>query len=156
MAEPVTWAEFEQAAPEIAAVGRALLYRADSGEVGLLATVDANDRPRMAPVCPIFTGTGVFLLVGARTPKCRHLFENGRYALHASVGTEDEEFQIRGHALPVEADPNRSAVIEAIPFPSFDPKDPVFELRIEWGLAVTWPTPGHPLKRSWSVPGSSG
>ncbi len=147
----MTWSEVERAAPEIAAVGKRLLFRPDRGEVALLATVDRSGRPRIAPVCPIFAGPGVFLVVATKTPKARHLRHQGGFALHALVGADDEEFQISGRVRPVEQEAERRSVIEAIPFESFDPEDPIFELLIERALAVTWPAPGRSLERSWTA-----
>ena len=135
----VTWKEFEAAAPAIAGVGKRLLYHPERGEVGILASVDAHGRPRVAPVCPIFCNEGVYLSVGAHTPKARHLKENGAYALHALVGADDLEFQMSGSARLVEEASEHREVVAAIPFPSFDASDPMFELLIDRALVVTWP-----------------
>lgn len=59
-------------------------------------------RPRRAghraglPVCPIFAGTGLYLLITADSPKMRDLSRDGSYALHAQLGEQDLEFQIGG------------------------------------------------------------
>ena len=148
----VSWSEFERAAPELAAVGRELLYRPDCGEVGILATVDAAGSPRVAPVCPIFSDAGIYLSVRAHTPKCRHLKGDGRYALHALVGGDDLEFQISGRVRLVGDADERRRVIAAIPFPSFGVDDPIFELEIERALVVSWPEGGERGdKRAWSA-----
>lgn len=150
------WAEFEAATPEIAAVGKRLLYAPDHGEVGLLATVDAAGAPRLAPVCPIFRDPGIYLLVGKGTPKRRHLDAAGTYAMHALVGADDEEFQFSGNVRLVTQATERDAVIEAIPFSAYDATDPIYELLIERALNVTWSTPGEPIRRSWSARSRSG
>lgn len=147
----LSWSEFEQRAPEIAEVGRRLLYHPAHGEVAILATVDEAGSPRVAPVCPIFSGGGVYVLAGRRTPKVRQLAGNGRFALHALVGADDQEFQMRGIARAVRSATERDAVILAIPFPSYDPTDPLFELRIGCALAVSWPAPGSRRKLTWSA-----
>lgn len=146
----LSWNDFEKAAPEIAQVGRSLLYHPDRGEVGILATVDGSGRPRVAPVCPIFCAAGVYLSIGAHTPKLNDLENDGRYALHALVGADDLEFQMSGSARRVTQPAEHERVVAAIPFPSFDAADPIFELRIDRALAVTWPertTRGR--KRAW-------
>jgi hypothetical protein len=147
----VRWKAFAAAAPSIAETGRRHLYRPDQGEVGLLATVDARGNPRIAPVCPIFTVDGVFLSIAAHTPKWGHLEQHGGYALHAQVGAEDEEFQISGKARRVTDARELQSVIAAIPFPSHNENDPVFELLIAHALAVTWPTANEPNKRAWTA-----
>lgn len=143
------WSEFRDAAPDIASVGEQLLFNPDHGEVAILATVDEGGRPSVAPFCPIFTEFGMYILAGARTPKVRHLSSNGRYALHALVGADDTEFQMSGAVRTVEATDETRTVLAAIPFPSFDASDPVFEFLVDRALAVTWPAPGSPRKSSW-------
>ena len=143
------WREFEEATPGIAAAGKSLLYHPDRGEVGLLATVDTSGSPRVAPVCPIFTTQGIYLLVGAATPKRRHLDLDGRYALHAQVGADDREFQIRGTCRRVEASDEIEQVLAAITFESFAADDPIFELLIDRALWVSWDSGQGAVKRSW-------
>lgn len=145
------WPEFKNAAPEIAAVGTTLLYNPDAGEVAILATVDARNRPWLAPFCPIFTDRGLYLLAAAHTPKVRHLQSNPRYALHALLGADDLEFQTSGSVRCVDDDTERIEVIAAIPFPSFDQTDPIFELLIERALTVIWPEPGKRRELAWTV-----
>ena len=147
----LSWPEFERAAADIAAIGKGLLYHADRGEVGILATVDSAGRPRVAPVAPIFCAAGLYLSVGAHTPKFAHLEHDQRYALHALVGADDLEFQIGGVVRRVEAADERDAVVAAIPFPSYDANDPIYELLIERALSVTWPQPGTSEKKTWTA-----
>jgi len=147
----VRWHDFEKAAPNISRIGKRLLYSPNTGEVAILATVDGTGRPFVAPVCPIFCEEGVYLLAGSHTPKVRHLERNGLYALHALVGGDDLEFQIAGTVRRVESGAEHDAVVSAIPFPSYDANDPIYELLIERALCVTWPersTRGN--KEAWS------
>lgn len=144
------WADFAQQAADIAALGTQLLHNPHQGEVAILATVDQNNRPAVAPFCPIFSGDGLYLLASASTPKARHLQRNPAYALHALVGSEDIEFQLSGSARRVEAEAERDAVLADVPFPSFEPTDPIYELLISHALAAHWPTPGQQQKQVWS------
>ncbi|MDA1075777.1 MAG: pyridoxamine 5'-phosphate oxidase family protein [Proteobacteria bacterium] len=82
----ITWKQFAASAPKLAQTGLKHLYHPEQGEVGLLATVNAEGLPSIAPVCPIFADDGVYLLVAAASPKRRHLDQHGAYALHAQVG----------------------------------------------------------------------
>ena len=152
MSSAVHWSEFAAEAPELAEIGLGLLWRVDQGIAAILATEGAGG-PRVAPVCPIFAPAGsqadLYLLVGAGTPKHRDLRRGGRYALHAPVGADDLEFQIGGHAELVESAEMRVAVLDAVPFPSFDPADPIYELLIERALSVGWPRAGVARKRVW-------
>ena len=91
---------------------------------------------------PIFCEEGIYLSVGSHTPKVRHLESNRRYALHAIVGADDLEFQIAGTARRVDSGAEHDAVVSAIPFPSYDASDPIYELLIQRALSVTWSEPG--------------
>lgn len=135
----ITWAEFETEAPEIAQIGKDLFYHPDRGMVAILATADHRGRPHVAPVSPIFCDRGIYLSVGAHTPKVRDFRSNGHYAMHARVGSDDLGFQITGPVRPVESAEERDAVVSAIPFPSFEKSDPIFELLIDRAVVVTWP-----------------
>lgn len=135
----IRWAEFARAAPQMARIGKQLLYHSGRGEVAILATVDHHGLPRVAPVSPIFYERGIYLSVGAHTPKARHLGRNGHYAMHALVGEDDLEFQISGSARPVVASDEQKGVVAAIPFPSFNASDPIFELLIDHAVVVEWP-----------------
>ena len=145
----LSWSKFAVAAPDLASAGKRMMYHREHGEVALLATVNERSLPQIAPICPIFTDTGIYLLAGADTPKRQHLSANGAYALHAQVGASDEEFSIRGHAQLVTTPAAIDSVMQAIVFEFFDPEDPAFELLIDFALWVSWPTPGKPIKRRW-------
>ena len=110
--------------------------------------MDGTGKPRVAPVCPIFCAAGIYLSIGAHTPKLTHLRANGSFALHALVGADDREFQISGSVRPVTTGAERDAVVAAIPFPSFDADDPLFELLLERAVAVTWSETGS-AKQVW-------
>ena len=148
----VRWSEFAAEAPELAEIGLGLLWRPDQGIAAILAT-ESPGGPHVAPVCPIFAQAGgqagLHLLIGADTPKHRHLRRSGRYALHAPVGADDLEFQIGGRAELVESAEMRAAVLDAVPFASFDPADPIYELLIERALGVSWPRAGVARKQVW-------
>ena len=143
------WESFQAQAPQIAAIGRQLLHNPNQGEVGLLATVTPTGLARIAPVCPIFSSPGIYLLVGRHTPKLKDLNANGHYALHAMVGADDLEFQVSGPALAIVDVETRRRVLADVPFPDCDPEDPIFELHITQAIAVTWPEPGRSSKSVW-------
>ena len=145
------WREFKTAAPKIASIGEKLLFNPDSGKVAILASIDAKNQPWTAPFCPIFAGEGMYILSAANTPKTSHLTRNSQYALHAMLGEDDLEFQVSGAARSVLNTTERSLVLNAIPFPNYDPNDPIFELLIARALTVTWPKPGKCNKLTWKL-----
>ena len=97
-----TWAEFGVANPSLAAVGRRLLYREETGEA-LLATVRGDDPPRIHPIwVGIVAGSLYAFILGSA--KRTDLERDGRFALHTHIDpAAPSEFSIRGRAHVVEA-----------------------------------------------------
>lgn len=107
-----TWGEFAAATPEMAEVGRTMLYRFGPG-LGYLATVARDGGPRIHPVCPTITDGGLYLFV-VPSPKRADLRANGRFALHSfPLEDADDEFFVAGHAVAVD-DPDHRARIAAV------------------------------------------
>jgi hypothetical protein len=143
----LSWAEFEQRAPEFGAAGRRLLIGADGVAIGFLASVARDGAPHLSPVCPIFSRSDVYLSAPERRPKVADLRASGRYVLHAMLGASDEEFQIAGRAFEVGDAGERAAVHAAIRFAAFGVEDPIFRLAIERALWVFWERVGQPDTR---------
>ena len=101
---------------------------------------------------PVFTNEGIYLLAAAHTPKARQLTVNPAYSAHALLGADDLEFQFAGAARPVGEEKERLKIVSAVPFPSFDATDPIFELQIARALTVTWPEPGKKKQLTWISP----
>jgi hypothetical protein len=146
-ARGASWRELSQRAPELAEAGRRLLVGADGIAIAFLATA-ARGGPHLSPVCPVFSGTGLFVVAAAATPKARDLRTRGRFALHAFLGASDEEFQVAGRAREVEDAAERAQVHRDVRFAAFDRADPIFELAIERALWVHWERPGQPGTRA--------
>ncbi len=89
------WREFAGSAPEIAKKG------ASRFGVGLamIATTGKDGRPYVHPVVPLIAEGRLFVFVRLDTPKERNLRRDGRYAMHAMPGKDDEEFLIFGRAV---------------------------------------------------------
>src|SRR5437870_5318368 len=58
----VTWKEFAAAEPDLANVGRSLLYQFKVG-LAFLATVREDGAPRLHPVCPVLSNDRLFVPV---------------------------------------------------------------------------------------------
>jgi hypothetical protein len=84
----LTWQQFGAEEPEMAAFGRALLFRHGVG-LAFLATTRPDGGPRLHPVCPVLNGDRLFVFV-IPSPKRGDLLRDGRFALH-SFPTEDNE-----------------------------------------------------------------
>ena len=151
----VSWAGFERAAGDFAAAGRRRLVGDDGTAIGFLATTGTSHGPHLAPVCPIFCGDHVYVSASGSTPKARDLRQTGAFVLDAFLGENDEEFQVAGTAAEVRDLEERAAVHAAIPFPSFEPDDPIFRLTFTRALWVYWERVGQPdtkaVRRRWSA-----
>jgi hypothetical protein len=96
-----TWGEFAAAAPDVAANGRALLYRTGHGEA-LLVTVRGDGLPQAHPISVGVVHDGLYAFF-LPSPKLRDLESDGRYALHAHFDPAvPHEFLIRGRVRPVD------------------------------------------------------
>jgi hypothetical protein len=145
-----TWAEFEAAAPDIAAAGRRLLYRSGHGEAMLATVRGSAEPPRMNPISiGIVDGRLHAYILGS--PKLVDLEQDGRYALHSHHDpAAPSEFAIRGRARLVEDDAVRSAVAADWSF-EVDDTYRLFELSIDSALLGVRPTADDwpPKYTSW-------
>ena len=96
----MTWPEFESQQPDLARQGAALLYHFGVG-LSFLSTVRADGGPRLHPMCPVLTETGLYAFI-VPSPKQHDLHRDGRYAMH-SFPLEDNEdaFYLSGTASHV-------------------------------------------------------
>jgi len=95
-----SWSEFAAAEPSLASAIRALLQQYGPG-MGYLATVRPDGGPRVHPVSPVITATGLYCFI-VNSPKRRDLERDGRYALHSYPAEEsDDEAYVAGRAIEV-------------------------------------------------------
>src|SRR5512141_371905 len=135
----VSWAEFEAAAPNLAADGRALL-RWGAADEGLLATVRDELPPRINPVSVAIVD-GRLLVFVLRSAKRTDLEVDGRYALHAHQDpAAPSEFSVRGRASLITDPAIRAGAARDWPF-EVDDSYWLFELRITAAAISRRPTP---------------
>jgi hypothetical protein len=93
----IWWRDFSLRQPELARSGADLLYHFGVG-LAFLATVRADGGPRLHPMCPLLTDSGLYAFI-VPSPKQRDLHRDGRYAMH-SFPLEDNEdaFYLSGAA----------------------------------------------------------
>jgi hypothetical protein len=145
-----SWNDFAAVEPEMADLGRALLYQRGDGE-GFLATVAANGTPRIHPLNVGVVDGRLLVFVQDRSAKARDLAANPHYALHAHQDPDrPHEFLVRGEAhLVTDADVRATAAGGW--FFTVSDAYPLYELLIEHALlgergsADEWP----PRYRSW-------
>ncbi len=146
-----TWKEFAAARPDLAAIGKRLLYQYHVG-YAFLATVRQDGAPRVHPVCPALAQDRLYVFI-AESPKRADLLHDGRYALHTFPPEEgDEEFYCSGCAKLVSDAQVRAEVVAAYHRRPHD-TEMLFELEVEHVLHTTWEnwdTPkSRPLRTCW-------
>ena len=146
-----TWAEFEAAAPGLAARGRELFHRGDAGEA-LLATVRDDEPPRIHPInVAIVDGHLYAFILGSA--KRTDLERDGRYALHTHQDpAAPSEFAVRGRASVVTSDAARSAAAAAWSF-EVDESYTLFEFSVSSALLGERPTADDwpPRYSRWAI-----
>ena len=146
------WAEFEAAAPRMAASGRELIYRTPTGEA-LLATVRGDGLPQVHPIY-LAVMDGRLLAFITATPKAVDLAEDGRYALHTHQDpAAPHEFLVRGRARAIEDAATRAEMAKAWYFKT-DETYRLFEFLIERAVLGHRPTADDwpPIYTSWKSP----
>ncbi len=145
-----TWAEFAEAAPEMAALGSEL--RAEFG-LAFLATVRRDGSPRNHPVCPFIVRGQLFIATNPKSPKRHDLRRDGRYVLHMLPGENDAEFQVRGRVRLVEDAETQAMVLAEGPragvqpdgaLLNLSPEELLFEYDVEEALSGHWENVGQP------------
>jgi hypothetical protein len=96
----ISWNGFRAEQPDLARQGAGLLYHYGVG-LAFLGTVRADGGPRLHPMCPLLTETGLYAFI-VPSPKQNDLHRDGRYAMH-SFPLEDNEdaFYLSGVASHV-------------------------------------------------------
>ena len=114
------WAEFERAAPHIAARGRERIERFDCVMVG---TVRRDGGPRVNPVEAYIVDGHLLLNMMPRSHKALDLLRDDRIFVHTLITSragDEGEFKLRGRAPTLDDTHLRTQL------------DDLFERRIEW------------------------
>jgi hypothetical protein len=144
-----TWAQFAAAAPELAALGLALLNKY---QIAYLATVRKDGAPRVHPVSPFIIEGRLFVATKPSSPKAYDQLRDGRYVIHALPGENDDEFLIKGRSAAVTDSATRALIMAQGPhFVHAD--DYFFEYDIELAATTVWENVGkpgtRPIRRRW-------
>ena len=153
-----SWFSFAASSPALAAGVRALLQQYGPG-LANLATVRADGGPRIHPVSPAVTDSGLYCFV-VDSPKRRDLERDGRYALHSFPPEEnDDEATLTGLATAVD-DPVVIAPLAVALHASSLVDWRLFELSVETAMlrrhgeagALPFATSRPPITRTWRDP----
>ncbi len=146
-----TWGELSLEAPQIAAVGRALL---DRHRLAYLATVRADGAPRVHPVSPFIVDGRLLVATPRSSPKARDQLRDGRVVIHMPPGENDDEFRVRCRARSIEDGADRARTIASGPGFVHD-DDYIFEYDIDEAATAYWVDVGqpgtYPVRRSWKA-----
>ena len=110
----MTWQEFAQQDPELAALGE---ERLDRNGLVMLATLRKNGRPRISPVEPMFFNGQLYLGMMWRSQKTLDLLRDPRCSVHNAVSDRhgsEREFKVYGRAVEVTDPGERKEYIEAM------------------------------------------
>ena len=149
-----TWGEFASAAPGLAERGA---RRLGIG-VAYIATTAKDGSPRVHPFTPLIGSGRLLAFIARHTVKYRNLLRDPRYAIHAMIGKDDEEFMIIGRAV-VSDDWATSmlAAVEARKISMTSSNHVPFEFMIERVHWAVWEGLGTPHIRRraerWQAPG---
>ena len=133
-----SWADVVAARPDLATMGRRLLYAHGIG-LGFLATVRADGGPRVHPICPVMTESALYGMI-IPGPKLDDLRREPRYALHSETfppPNQDDAFYVSGTATEL-ADPNlwEQVALQALAERSLTERWPGFETQVLFELRV--------------------
>jgi hypothetical protein len=155
----VTWKDFAAAEPELADVGRRLLFQFNVG-LAFLATVRGDGAPRLHPVCPVLANDRLFVLITPASPKRQDLLRDGRYALQSFPEPKpgSDEFYLTGHAVLVEDQAARADILRDAKHMA-EASETAFELWIDRVMHTKWEHVLTPQMRSqhrkWRAPAGS-
>jgi hypothetical protein len=135
----ISWRDFKAQRSDLAEQGAELLYHYGVG-LAFLGTVRLDGGPRLHPMCPLLTGSGLYAFI-VPSPKQRDLHRDGRYAMH-SFPLEDNEdaFYLSGSASQV-SDPQlrermaqQFATERSSSLPPPGPEQHLFEFQLETAM----------------------
>jgi Pyridoxamine 5'-phosphate oxidase len=155
-----SWSEFSTEEPELAEIGRNLLFRSRA-HIGcaFLATLRKDGAPRLHPVSLVYYKQRLYVLISPTSPKCADLKRDGRYAIQAYPSpndAENEEFYLSGRAECIRDLTIHQALITETKIHA-DESEVLFELKLDrlmYTRLVNLGTPDeHPLHRMWRASG---
>lgn len=138
------WGDFTVTEPELAERGARLL----GVGVAYIATTARDGSPRVHPFTPLIGGGRLLAFIGKHTVKYGNLLRDPRFAIHAMLGKDDEEFLIIGRAVVSDDWATRmQAAIEARKINMTSKDDVAFEFMIERVHWAVWEGLGTDIRR---------
>ena len=151
-----SWNDFSNEEPEIAALGKKLLFQSRE-HVGLafIATLRKDGAPRLHPISIIFSKDHLYVMIPLTSPKCADLIRDGRYALQTfppPQNEDGEEFYLAGRAVRIHDLITRQTLIDDTKVIA-EENEVLFELFLERAMYTKLVNRGthdeHPIHRKW-------
>jgi hypothetical protein len=146
-ADTVAWAAFAAAEPDLAGFGASLFDKPPA----YLATLRPDHTPRVHPVTPIVTGSGLYVFTEPTSPKAADLRQRAWFAMHNGVPDTDGtggEFFVRGTGHLVEDPAIRDAVAAGASYKPA-PRYILFELRLHEARGNGYGDVKRPARPRW-------
>ena len=144
----MSWQEFKEAAPKLAALGLALLH----DKIAFLATTKKDGSPRLHPVRPFIGENHLYLFINRKSPKRQDLLRDGRYALHGSVfqaNGPSTEFSISGTASSADDPEIREAAFRVVGHDLPD-QQALFILSVNRVMVTEYDENRKPIRSRWN------
>ncbi|MFI5913995.1 pyridoxamine 5'-phosphate oxidase [Dactylosporangium sp. NPDC051541] len=144
-----TWAEFAAADSALASSIHTLICQYGPG-LAYLATIRPDGGPRVHPVSPVLTTTGLYCFV-LPSPKRADLDRDGRYALHSYPPEDsDDEAYVSGTATPV-TDPAVHTLLVSLGRAAAGIDWKLYELTVDLAMHVHHDTPTTSTTTVWKA-----
>ena len=147
----LTWSEFFEAEPDLAAYGERRLEQ----RIAYLGTTRPDGSPRVHPVSPFIAQGHLLLYMEPTSPKRHDLHRDSRYAMH-STGEDNTggegEFLVRGQAAEIDDGKMRALAFQQARAIGYNPQDRyvLFELKISEAIATIYED-GEPKRTRWKA-----
>ena len=147
-----SWGEFAALEPELASVGRRLLFQFGPG-LAFIATISRTGDPRLHPITIALTEAQLYAFI-VTGPKQHDLERDGRYAMHAFLPEEvEEEFMIAGRAELADSPAERQRALTGYHLSRAPDDHRLFRFDVERALHAAYRYRGDwpPVYRRWKA-----
>ncbi len=151
-----SWSEFSAEKPEMAMLGRKMLFRTrEHMGYAFLATLRKDGAPRLHPISLILSNSHLYVMIPRSSPKCGDLLRDGRYAAQAfplSPTEPGDEFYLAGTGEQIH-NPKISQELTEDTKVTLEENEVLFELFLERAMYTKLVNRGahneHPIRLKW-------
>ena len=143
-----TWHDFSNQNPELAQLGKRLLFQSRIG-LAYLATIRKDGAPRLHPVSLVMHNEHLYVFIPPNSPKCADLLRDGRCAMHAFPSPHDvagEEFYFAGYTECIHDTSIRQVLVDDTKV-LVEENEVLFEILLDRAMYKKLENPGTPEER---------